>query len=232
MGAGNETTCAACAAGSYSTANAASAAAVCVHCEAGRYGSGAGATGCDTCASGQYCPLGSVASAACAAGSYCPNATLQLTTPAGAYSPAGATAPTPCRTYSPYAMQVAFCLAGSTADVSQCTTCFGGYHGDCSLCEPCPANEWCSLGAMNDCPLATNSPANSSDQNQCQCNAGLCPKNWDTLYARDLQTGHDASHESRIRWQWLDGRHLPVRLLLGRLLLPRYLYPGYILAAV
>ena len=111
---------------------------MCVNCKAGSYSSGTGVTGCDTCASGQYCPLGSVASAACAAGSYCPNTTVQLTTPAGAYSPAGATAPTPCRTYSPYAMQVAFCLAGSTADVSQCTTCFGGYHGDCSLCEPCP----------------------------------------------------------------------------------------------
>lgn len=154
--------CAACVAGTYSTASGASAAETCRLCIAGTYSTGTAvvsSASCEGCLTGQFSTAsGAPASSTCAACSSGTYATQQQ-----------ATACTSCPSNSG--------TGGSTGSTQrgQCV-CDPGYVGNLAnlaqTCAACPANSYCAGLSQASCPSNTRSPPLSSQALQCRCVAG------------------------------------------------------------
>ena len=163
--------CNICPVGTYSSAVGATQ--PCALCNAGTYQSSIGGSGCVSCGVGTYASIqgGSVCTI-CTTGSFNSgtggNSTCSLCG-TGTYQTGVASANCTLCGASTYQT--------GTGMISplNCLTCSSGSYSTAigaSACLSCPANSWCASGVQNTCPLNSNSPVNSTLQNQCLCNQG------------------------------------------------------------
>ena len=163
--------CNICPTGTYSSA--VGAAQPCALCNAGTYQSSIGGSGCVSCGVGTYASIqGSSVCTVCTAGSFYTgiggNSTCSLCG-TGTYQTGVAS------------VNCTLCGASTyqtgTGMISplNCLTCSSGSYSTAigaNACLSCQANSWCASGVQNTCPLNSNSPVNSTLQNQCLCNVG------------------------------------------------------------
>jgi hypothetical protein len=187
--------CTLCPTGKYSVATGATVSSTCSACQVGTYGAIAGASACTSCPAGKF--LNTTGNSlpedclSCEAGSYMkdPGASVCTSCSAGTFSTAlGADSLTTCTScssgsYSDMARSSACTACPANSDVlspgaSQrgACTCNAGFAADLSIqssqCQPCPANSYCQGLSQLACPLHTHSPALSSLQAHCRCDAG------------------------------------------------------------
>ena len=132
----------------------------CEMCEPGTYQNASGATACEACRAGSYCPRGSSAPLACEAGSYSnatdiASAAECIPTDAGFSAPTSSVAQTPCApgTVAPGARSGA------------CTRCPAGEYQDAEgqmECKPCDRGFYCEEGAAAPLPCPGGTHMNAS----------------------------------------------------------------------
>ena len=187
--------CTLCPTGTYSVATGATVSSTCSACQVGTYGAIAGASACTSCPVGKF--LNTTGNSlpedclSCEAGSYMkdPGASVCTSCSAGTFSTAlGADSLTTCTScssgsYSDAARSSACTTCPANSDVlspgaSQrgACTCNAGFAANLSIqssqCQPCPSNSYCQGLSQLACPLHTHSPALSSLQAHCRCDAG------------------------------------------------------------
>jgi hypothetical protein len=155
----------------------------------------AGSTNESLCAQNFYCP-NTTAQLPCP--NNCPANATQQACPVGYTSPVGSSDVSQCTAVctgpctSPGTYESAPCTDTSDKTCSPCTNlianaaytgvgttstdcpwvCNPKYYLDNDVCQPCPADHWCSGNIMNTCPINSASPALSDAQNQCLCKPG------------------------------------------------------------
>jgi hypothetical protein len=187
--------CTLCPTGKYSVATGATVSSTCSACQVGTYGAIAGASACTSCPVGKF--LNTTGNSlpedclSCEAGSYMkdPGASVCTSCSAGTFSTAlGADSVTTCTScssgsYSDMARSSACTACPANSDVLSpgaslrgACTCNAGFAANLSIpasqCQPCPANSYCQGLSQLTCPLHTHSPALSSLQAHCRCDAG------------------------------------------------------------
>ena len=180
-------TCTNCLTGTYSTGLGMPSSGTCTKCLTGTYSSGLGVIACDACLKGTFASLtGLTICTGCSLGSYANIIGLTICT----------SCPTNSNTSSTNSTQRGDCL------------CNPGYAGNLTIttqtCAACPANSYCVGLNQFACPAHTHSPALSSLQAHCRCDAG-----YKCRYGRDvrltllfnLTATAFASQESSIRAQ-------------------------------
>ena len=137
----------------------------CAACVTGTYSSGLGVLGCSACLSGTFASAaGRTACTGCSLASYA-NAT-------------GLTICTACPTNSN--------TSGTSSTQRGNCVCNPGYAGNLTVstqtCAACPVNSYCAGLSQLVCPVHTHSPALSSLQAHCRCDAG-----YKCRYGRDIR---------------------------------------------
>ena len=127
----------------------------CMNCSGGTYARSVGASSCVQCLAGTYASSDGLSTCvACSIGSYANNTGLSgcLTCPANSNT------------------------AGTNSTQRGDCVCNPSYAGNLSdsaqTCSGCPANSYCAGLSQQACPAHTHSPALSSLQEQCRCDAG------------------------------------------------------------
>ena len=150
-------------------------------CEAGYFCPSDDMTSAVLCASGSYCPAGSMSEEPCPAGTFCPTPNESTECPAGSVCPLGSTSFTICGSGS-------HCPAGTTSEEpcptgSHCVTpatiqvCAPGSHCPARSTseEPCPAGTFCpSPSDSTECPAGSACPEGSTSPTAC-ASGSYCP---------------------------------------------------------